>query len=76
MQYAASMKPFQRTKHGRDAWLALVRRGKAIFLEYYVAHHRSVDIDMTLCADQVQYQFPNERTRVAYIFDGIPCDDA
>jgi hypothetical protein len=30
MQYAASMKPFQRTKHGRDAWLALVRRGKAI----------------------------------------------
>ena len=30
---------------------------------------------MVACAEHVQYQLPNEHTRVGYLFDAIECND-
>jgi hypothetical protein len=99
--YAASIKPFQRLKDGRSAWLALLNQyagqdkwiaeikrseellhnrhwnGQSNFsLEKFIAQHRNAFVSMTQCAEHVDHQLPNERTRVTYLLDGIKCSDA
>ena len=99
--YADSIKPFQRTKNGRDAFLALTNqyagidkweaeikkqsnllhtrkwKGQSNFpLERFVQQHRNAFVSMTACTQHVQYQLPNELTRVRYLLDALENDDA
>jgi hypothetical protein len=99
--YADSIKPFQRAKNGRGAWLALTsqyagvdkwemeikkmdnllhtRRWKGqsnFLLERHTQQHRNAYVSMTACAQHVDYQLPNEHTRVGYLIDSIKNDDA
>ena len=98
--YAASIKPFQRAKNGRGAWLALVGqyagndkweaeiqrqddllhnrvwKGQTNFsLESFISQHRNAFVSMQACAQHVEYQLPNEHTRVGYLLTGIQCPD-
>jgi hypothetical protein len=45
-------------------------------LEKFIAAHRNAFVSMTQCADHVNYQLPNEGTRVTYLLDAIECNDA
>ena len=99
--YAASLKPYQRRKNGRDAWIALVRqyagqdkwraelkkqdellhsrrwKGQQNFsLERFIAQHRNAFVSMTACAEHVDFQLPNELTRVNFLLDAIENNDA
>ena len=99
--YAASIKPFQRTKNGRGAWMALTTqyagddkweaelkqqddllhtrkwKGQSNFsLERFIAQHRNAYVSMHQCAEHINYQLPNETTRVGYLLDAIETSDA
>jgi hypothetical protein len=99
--YADSIKPFQRAKNGRGAWLALTsqyagedkwemeikkmdnllhtRRWKGqsnFLLERHTQQHRNAYVSMTACAQHVDYQLPNEHTRVGYLIDSTESNDA
>lgn len=98
--YAASIKPFQRTKDGRGAFLALVAqyagedkwramiksseelmhnrkwKGQSSYsLEKFVGQHRNAYVTLSQCQTHVQYQLPNENTRVTHLLDNIECHD-
>jgi hypothetical protein len=100
-QYAASIKPFQRNKDGRGAWMALrnqyagrdkweaeIKRqenllhtrkwkGQSNFsLEAFISQHRNAFVSMQACAEHVQYQLPNEHSRVGFLLDAIENSDA
>ena len=99
-QYAASIKPFQRTKDGNGAWRALtsqyagkdkweaeiknqeqllhtcVWKGQSNFsLEHFISQHCNAYISMSACAEHIQYQLPNKRSRVGFLIDAIQCAD-
>ena len=99
--YAASIKPFQRRKDGRGAWLALlgqyagndkweaeikiqesvlhtrIWKGQSNFsLESFISQHRNAYVSMQACAEHVQYQLPNEHSRVGLLLDAIQNSDA
>ena len=99
--YAATIRPFQRNKDGRSAFLSLcnqhagndkwqaelkksedvlhnrVWKGQGSFpLEKFVGQHRNAYIMMHECSTHVEFQLPNERTRVTYLLDAIQCGDA
>ena len=99
--YAASIKPFQRGKDGRGAWMALtsqyagndkweaeikkqeqllhtrVWKGQSNFsLEQFISQHRNAYVSMQACAEHVQYQLPNEHSRVGFLLEAIQCSDA
>jgi hypothetical protein len=99
--HAASIKPFQRRKDGRGAWLALlgqyagnvkweaqikiqesvlhtrIWKGQSNFtLESFVSQHRSAYVSMEACSEHVQYQLPNEHSRVSLLLDAFQNPDA
>jgi hypothetical protein len=45
-------------------------------LENFVSHHRNAFVSMQACAQHVQYQIPNEHSRVGFLLDAIQCSDA
>lgn len=73
---------------GKDKWEAELKRqddllhnriwkGQSTFpLERFVAQHRNAYIVLTQCAQRVQFQLPNEYTRVTYLLNGIQNADA
>ena len=73
---------------GKDIWLAEIKRCEQIIhgriwkgnsnytLETFVGHHRASYIQLERCANYVDYQLPNERTRVTHLLDSIECSDA
>lgn len=73
---------------GRDKWEAEIQRqeqllhtrkwkGQSNFtLEGFVSQHRNAFVSMTACAEHVQYQLPNEHSRVGFFLEGIECSDA
>ena len=94
--YAGSIKPFQRRKNGRGAFLAITAqyagrdkweaelkhqddllhnrkwKGQSNFsLDKFVAQHRNAYVSMVQCSEHVEYQLPNEYTRVGYLLDAI-----
>jgi hypothetical protein len=98
--YAASLKPYQRTKDGRSAFQAIISqyagedkweselkkdesllhtrkwKGQSNFpLEKHCAQHRNAFISMEQCAQHVDYQLPNEHSRVGYLLTGIENND-
>ena len=99
--YAASLKPFQRAKNGRGAWMAMLSqyagedkwraeikfqddllhnrkwKGQSHFsLDKFIAQHRNAFVSMSQCADHVNFQLPNELSRVTYLLDAIENNDA
>ena len=44
-------------------------------LEKFCQQHRNAYVSMVACAEHVQYQLPNEHTRVGYLLDAIECND-
>jgi flagellar hook-basal body complex protein FliE len=73
---------------GEDKWRAELKKqddllhtrkwkGNSNFsLERFVASHRNAHVSMTQCAQHVDFQLPNELTRVTYLLDAIECNDA
>jgi hypothetical protein len=45
-------------------------------LENFVSQHRNAFVSMQACAQHVQYQLPNEHSRVGFLLDAIQCSDA
>ena len=45
-------------------------------LEKFCQHHRNAYVQMQSCAEHVEYQLPNEHTRVGYLLDAIESTDA
>jgi hypothetical protein len=41
-----------------------------------VSQHRNAFVSMQACAQHVQYQLPNEHSRVGFLLDAIQCSDA
>ena len=44
-------------------------------LEKFVGQHNSAYISMHQCAEHMDFQLPNEHTRVKFVVDGILCGD-
>ena len=44
-------------------------------LEHYIQMHCQAFISMVQCADHIDFQIPNERTRVKHMIDNIQCTD-
>jgi hypothetical protein len=73
---------------GTDKWEAEIKRqeqllhtrvwkGQSNFsLENFVSQHRNAFVSMQACAQHVQYQRPNEHSRVGFLLDAIQCYDA
>ena len=73
---------------GRDKWETELKRqdqllhtrtwkGQSNFsLEKFIAQHRNAYVSMTQCAEHVDFQLPNEHTRVGYLLDAIETNDA
>ena len=98
--YAPTIKPFARTKNGREAYLAIMTshagndkweqlqkdkmsflmntkwNGRTYSLEKFTGLHRSAYVTLEEAATYVQFQLPNERSRVGFLIDNIQCSDA
>ena len=52
-------------------------KGQSNFtLEAFISQHRNAFVSMQACAARVQFQLPNEHSRVGYLLEGIKCNDA
>lgn len=99
--YAASIKPYQRAKDGRGAFLALtsqyagkdkweaklkrqdqllhtrIWKGQSNFsLEHFISQHRNAYVSMEAASAHVDFQLPNDHTRVGYLLEAIQTSDA
>ena len=73
---------------GKDKWEAEIKKqeqllhtrvwkGQSNFsLEHFISQHRNAYVSMSACAKHVQYQLPNEHSRVGFPIDAIQCADA
>jgi hypothetical protein len=73
---------------GKDKWLSELKKQEDmmhqgiwkgtnnISLEKFVGYHRHAYISMERCADYIDYQLPNQRTRVTYLLQAVQCNDA
>jgi hypothetical protein len=52
-------------------------KGQSNFLlEKFISLHRYAFVSMSQCAQHVNFQLPNETTRVTFLLNGIECNDA
>lgn len=52
-------------------------KGQSNFsLEKFIGSHRFAYVSMCQCAQHVNFQLPNETTRVTFLLNGIECNDA
>ena len=73
---------------GNDKWEAEIKKqeqllhtrvwkGQSNFsLEHFISQHRNAFVSMQACAEHVQYQLPNEHSRVGFLLEAIQCSDA
>jgi hypothetical protein len=73
---------------GKDKWEAEIKRqeqllhtrvwkGQSNFtLEAFISQHRNAHVSLQQCAGHVQYQLPNEHSRVRFVLESIQCSDA
>ena len=52
-----------------------MERAIKLLLEGFVAQHQNAYISMQQCSEHVEYQLPNEHTRVGYLLEFIQCPD-
>ena len=93
--YAATIKPYARTKNGRAAWFAITNshagddkweaiekektkflintkwNGRQYGLDKFTNLHRSAYVALEEAALHVQFQLPNEHSRVGYLLENI-----
>jgi hypothetical protein len=50
--------------------------GTSTTLDRFMAQHRQAFVTMQRCAENIQVELPNERTRVGYLIDNIEVSDA
>ena len=72
---------------GKDKWEAEIKcqeqllhtrvwEGQSNFsLENFISQHRNADVSMQVSAEHVQYQLPNEHSRVGFLLEAILCSD-
>ena len=72
---------------GKDKWKAEIKRqeqllhtriwkGQSNFsLENFISQHRNAYVSMQASAEHVQYQLPNEHSRVGFVLEVIQCSD-
>ena len=72
---------------GKDKWEAEIKsleqllptrvwKGQSNFsLENYISQHRNSYVSMQASAEHVQYQIPNEHSRVGFLLEAIQCSD-
>ena len=76
-QYAGNDKWELEIKKQDDLLHTRVWKGQNNFtLERFIAQHRNAYMMMTQCAAHVDFQLPNEHTRVGYLLEAIQCSDA
>ena len=76
-QYAGEDKWQLELRKNDDLLHNRVWKGQGNFpLERFVAQHRNAYVTMQECAEHVEFQLPNERTRVGYLLEAIQCGDA
>lgn len=73
---------------GNDKWEAEIRKATTLLhqrkwkssqnfsLEKFVSLHRNAFVSMEASAQHVEYQLPNEHSRVGYVLDAIESEDA
>ena len=73
---------------GKDKWASELKRqdelihsrkwkGQANFsLDKFVSMHRNAYVSMQQCAEHVDFQLPNQNSRVGFLLDGIETTDA
>ena len=72
---------------GKDKWEAEIKcqeqllhtriwKGQSNFsLENFISQHRNAYVSMQASAEHVQYQLPNEHSRVGFLLEAIQCSD-
>ena len=50
--------------------------GTSFSLERFLSQHRAAYVSLQRCAENIQVEVPNERTRVKYLIDNIQCSDS
>ena len=72
---------------GKDKWEAEIKcqeqllhtriwKGQSSFsLENFISQHRNAYVSMQASAEHVQYQLPNEHSRVGFLLEAIQCSD-
>ena len=72
---------------GKEKWEAEIKRqeqllrtriwkGQSNFsLENFISQHRNAYVSIQASAEHVQYQLPNEHSRVGFLFEEIQCSD-
>lgn len=73
---------------GNDKWEAEIKIQEAVLhtrtwkgqsnfsLESFISQHRNAYVSMEACAEHVQYQLPNQHSRVSFLLDVIQNNDA
>ena len=73
---------------GKDKWEAELKfkeeilhtwkwKGSSSYkLELFASQHRAAFVSMEQCAQHIEYQLPNEHSRVKYLLTAIECGDA
>ena len=73
---------------GKDKWEAEIKKqeqllhtcvwkGQSNFLlEHFISQHHNAYVSMSACAEHIQHQLPNGRSRVGFLIDAIQCADA
>ena len=75
-QYAGKDKWEAEVKHQEQLLHTRVWKGQSNFsLENFISQHRNAYVSMQASADHVQYQLPNEHSRVEFLLEAIQCSD-
>ena len=75
-QYTGKDKWEAETKKQEQLLHTRVWKGQSNFsLEHFISQHRNSYISMSAYAEHIQYQLPNEHSRVGLLIDAIQCAD-
>ena len=75
-QYAGKDKWEAEIKHQEQLLHTRIWKGQRNFsLENFISQHRNAYVSMQASAEHVQYQLPNEHSRVGFLLEVIQCSD-
>ena len=75
-QYAGKDKWEAEIKHQEQLRHTRIWKGHSnISLENFISQHRNAYVSMQASAEHVQYQLPNEHSRVGFLLEAIQCSD-
>jgi hypothetical protein len=84
----AAYEALNRQHAGEAVWKSQLKKAEAVLhtskwtgqsssysLEKFVGNHREAYLQLEKCSGHVQYQLPNDNSRITYVLDGIECSD-